>query len=110
VTPTKAVNFYQQAPVVVDKGIYPNPFSDQAKIFIYLRVDAHLTLQFYNVAGEPVYRMEADGVAGPNNPLIWRGVNEVGARCASGVYILHLAATGVDQTHGDFWADLVIMR
>ena len=108
-SPTKAVNFYQQPALVVEKGIYPNPFSDQAKLYFNLRVNAHLDLQFYNVAGEPVYRLETDGVAGPNQ-AVWRGVNEVGARCASGVYILHLTAVGVDQSSGDFWADLVVMR
>jgi hypothetical protein len=53
--------------------------------------------------------MEVDALQGMNQAL-WQGVNEVGARCASGVYILHLTAEGVDQSHGGFWANLVIMR
>ena len=108
-SPTHAVLFYQQPALVVDKGIYPNPFSDTAKIYFNLRVAAHLRLQFYNVAGEPVYHLELDAQAGQNQAL-WQGINQVGARCASGVYILHLAAVGTDDSKGDFWADLVIMR
>jgi hypothetical protein len=103
------VVFYQQPALVVEKGIYPNPFSDTAKIYFNLRVAAHLRLQFYNVAGEPVYHLELDAQAGQNQAL-WQGINQVGARCASGVYILHLTAVGIDQTSGGFWANLVIMR
>jgi hypothetical protein len=103
------VNFYQQPALVIEQGIYPNPFNDEAKLYFSLRVAAHLRLQFYNVAGEPVYRMEMDAPSGMNQAL-WRGINEVGARCASGVYVLHLTADGADQSHGGFWANLVIMR
>ena len=101
--------FYQQPALVVEKGIYPNPFRHTAMLYFNLRVAAHLKLQFYNVAGEAVYHLDLDAAAGQNQAL-WRGVNEVGARCASGVYILHLTADGVDQSNGGFWADLVIMR
>jgi len=109
VSPTKNVQFYQQPAPVLLEGIYPNPFSDTAKIYFNLRVAAHLRLQFYNVAGEPVYHLELDAQAGQNQAL-WQGINQVGARCASGVYILHLTAVGIDQTSGGFWANLVIMR
>jgi hypothetical protein len=109
VSPTKNVQFYQQPAPVLLEGIYPNPFSDTAKIYFNLRVAAHLRLQFYNVAGEPVYHLELDAQAGQNQAL-WQGINQVGARCASGVYILHLTALGTDDSTGDFWANLVIMR
>jgi len=109
ISPTHAVVFYQQPALVVEKGIYPNPFSDTAKLYFNLREAAHLSLQFYNVAGEAVYHLDLDGTAGQNQAL-WQGINQVGARCASGVYILHLTAVGTDDSKGDFWADLVIMR
>ena len=108
-SPTKAVQFYQQPALVENLGIYPNPFSDSAQMYFKLRVAAHLALQFYNVAGEPVYHVEMDDPQGVQHAL-WQGVNEVGARCASGVYILHLQAEGSDQSRGGFWANLVIMR
>lgn len=108
-SPTKAVQYYQQPPLIENLGIYPNPFSDNAQMYFKLRVAAHVTLQFYNVAGEPVYHLEMDSPQGIQHTL-WQGINEVGARCASGVYILHFQADGLDQSRGDFWANLVIMR
>lgn len=109
ISPTPAIKFYQQSDLIKERGIYPNPFTDRAKIFFTLRVQAVAKLYVYNVAGEPLFVREYPGVAGPNL-IDWDGVNNDGARCASGVYILRLQAQGVDHSTGGYWATVSIQR
>lgn len=108
-TPTSALKFYQQSDLIKERGIYPNPFTDRAKIYFTLRVDAVAKLYVYNVAGEPLFVREFAGRAGPNL-IDWDGVNNEGARCASGIYILRLQAIGVDHSTGGYWASVAIQR
>lgn len=108
-SPTKATNFYQQPELVKERGIYPNPFSDRARIYFTLRVASDAKLTIYNVAGEPIFTQSYPSTAGKNE-ILWDGINEAGSRCASGVYILRLDAQGYDGTSGHYWASLAIQR
>lgn len=107
-TPTP-VRFMQQVDLVQVHGLYPNPFVDVLNVYFTLRVDAAVTLAIYDVAGEPIRRIQMDGHAG-KNLLPWAGINESGGRCASGVYQLRLLAKGVDGTEGSFWARAAAAR
>ncbi len=108
-TRTRVIEFYQQPELVKERGIYPNPFSDRARIYFTLRVDAQVKLWVYNVAGEPLFTLERAGQAGKNE-ILWEGINQLGARCASGVYILRLQAEGVDRSSGGYWSSVAIQR
>lgn len=103
------MQFYQQPELIKEKGVYPNPFSDKARFYFMLRVDAVAKLIIYNVAGEVVYVKEAAGKAGPNE-LIWEGLNDLGGRCATGIYVVNLKAEGIDRSTGGYWTHVVIMR
>ena len=103
------IQFYQQPELIKERGIYPNPFSDKARIYFTLRVDAEVKLYIYNVAGEVIFIKDYPGKSGVNE-ILWDGINEVGARCASGVYILRLQAEGVDRSSGGYWATVAIQR
>jgi hypothetical protein len=94
--------FFQQDRLIKVKGLYPNPFSDKLGVYYTLRVDAAVKMTVYNVAGEPIWKVEQGGKNG-KNLLTWAGENESGGRCASGVYLLHLQAIGVDGSTDDFW-------
>jgi len=109
ISPTKAIQFYQQPELIRERGVYPNPFTDRVRLYFTLRVDAQAKLHIYNVAGEPILSLESAGKAGANE-IIWQGLNEIGARCASGVYILNLRAEGVDGSAGGYWTNVVITR
>lgn len=109
VSPTAALKFYQQSDLIQERGIYPNPFAERAKIYFSLRVEAVAKLTVYNVAGEPLFVKQYPGVVGPN-VIDWDGVNDSGARCASGIYILRLQADGVDRSTGGYWATVAIQR
>jgi uncharacterized repeat protein (TIGR01451 family) len=108
-SPTKLTNFYQQPELVKDRGIYPNPFSDRARIYFTLRVASEVKLTIYNVAGEPIF-VRSYTEAANKREILWEGINEAGGRCASGVYILRLDAQGDDGTTGYYWATMAIQR
>jgi flagellar hook assembly protein FlgD len=52
-----------------------------------LKHDATVDIGVYNVAGEPVYSEKTPKLAGVNI-WDWNGVNNSGARLASGVYVI----------------------
>jgi hypothetical protein len=101
--------FYQQSNLILLKGLYPNPFSDHLGIYFTLRVDAPVALNIYNVAGEPIQTLTMAGKAG-KNLMTWAGDNHDGGRCATGVYLLHLVAQGVDGTSEGFWERAAVSR
>ena len=107
-SPTRAL-FVPQDHLIKVRGIYPNPFSDRVRVYYTLRVDAQVSMDVYNVAGEPIRSIDQPGKAGVNE-LIWDGFAGPGGRCASGVYVLHLKAEGVDRTRDGFWDTAVIAR
>ena len=111
VTSTKSpVVFYTVPPLILSPGpgVYPNPFSDQATIYVKLSADAQVRLAVYNVAGEKVRVLQIAGKRGMNK-VAWKGDNNYGARCASGYYIVRLLAdTG--SMHDSRWLQAVITR
>jgi len=109
VSPTRAIQFYQQPELIRERGVYPNPFTDKVRLYFTLRVDALAKLTIYNVAGEPIIRLERDCKFGTNE-LVWEGINELGGRCSSGVYIVNLRAEGIDHSVGGYWTNVVIVR
>jgi hypothetical protein len=108
ITPTSD-RFYQSGRLVTLRGLFPNPFADHLGVYFMLRVDAEIDFNVYNVAGEPIWKTHASGKAG-KNLLEWKGENYAGGRCASGVYILHLEAAGIDRTSDGFWERAAISR
>jgi hypothetical protein len=112
VSPTRSPttdHFFQQSELILLRGLYPNPFSDQLRIFFTLRVDAPVACRIYNVAGEPIQDLSLAGKAGKNE-MVWLGDNRDGGRCASGVYVLRMEAKGVDGTSEGFWERAAISR
>lgn len=103
------VQFYQQPDLIEERGVYPNPFSDRVHLYFTLRVDSAAKLIIYNVAGEVVYVLARDLKAGPQE-LLWEGINDVGSRCSSGVYIVDLKASGADGSAGGYWTNVAIVR
>jgi hypothetical protein len=110
-TATKSpVVYYSVPPLILSPGpgVYPNPFSDQAVIWVRLSADAQLRLAVYNVAGEKVRVLQVPGRKGPNK-VPWAGDNNYGARCASGYYIIRLLADA-GSMHDSRWLQAVITR
>ena len=90
-------------------GLYPNPFQDQMQIAYVLQIASSLRLTIYNVAGELICTQTQAAVSPGVGRFIWTGANNYGARCASGVYLLHVETVDSSATAG-FWAKAAIAR
>jgi flagellar hook assembly protein FlgD len=112
-TATKSPVVYYSIPTLIQgpgPGIYPNPFSDQALIYVRLSADAEVHLAVYNVAGEKVRTLQQACQRGMNK-VVWVGDNNYGARCASGYYIIRLLADAKQgNQHDSRWLRAVITR
>ena len=102
---------YQLGSLIQPVGLYPNPFTDKSVLMFNLRVQAQVEVTIFNVAGEVVDGFVVNGQASPPvNSAVWEGINRFGARCASGIYPVHVKAHGVDGTNGDYWVTLACVR
>jgi hypothetical protein len=89
-------------------GLYPNPFQDQLQVGYALQAPGQVRMTVYNVAGEAVAQRSQDGSVGAGT-LVWRGDNDHGARCATGVYLLHVQLLDPGPG-GGAWARAVLLR
>ena len=96
---TRTPDYYEQPNIIELIGMAPNPFSEQIRMMVKARVAAELTLDIYNVAGEIIFTKNY-GLNAGYNQVLWDGINEVGARCSSGIYIFHARAVGQGQISG----------
>jgi hypothetical protein len=78
------------------RGAYPNPSRDgSANVLFSLRLDAPVTLRFYDLRGALVHEAKIDGRAGENR-YRWLGMTDRGTAVASGIYFYRLFADGVE--------------
>jgi flagellar hook assembly protein FlgD len=102
---------YSDKTVVFEiKALYPNPFRDKGTLYYTLGHEAQMEMTIYNVAGEPLWKFDLPGKAG-NNTIDWDGKNDLGARVASGIYVIRLKATGSEGSEGVVrWATACVAR
>ncbi len=77
---------------------YPNPFRpgpEATRILYTLDRDAAVTFRVYSVAGRLVRKFSVSGRTGFNSQ-IWDGADETGDPVANGVYLVQIAAKGLD--------------
>ncbi len=91
------------------RGLYPNPFTDQAAIFYTLTENAMTHITIYNVAGEPLWHLVRQGVKG-TNLSVWKGENDSGGRAASGIYIIRVYAIVDDENFDTKWVRACVVR
>jgi len=78
---------------------YPNPFNPVTKIAYSIRDAGPATIQVYNIAGKVVRTLlDSELAAGASGFVVWDGTNDVGEKCASGVYFYRLNAPGYTET------------
>jgi flagellar hook assembly protein FlgD len=105
ITPTPVVG-----PLIKIHALYPNPFVEKLKIFFVLKFDSMVEATMFNVAGEVVYSSQLGMMPSGDNVFEWGGVNDAGARVASGVYPMRLEALAVNGEQDHFWAFAVVSR
>jgi hypothetical protein len=84
---------------------FPNPFNPTTTIKFDVRAKGHVKLQVYNVAGQLIKTMVDELMDAGSYSKEWNGVNNEGAKVASGVYFYRFEA-------GDFSATkkMVLLR
>ncbi len=111
ITPTFSISptRYVAGVAVEFHGFYPNPFDKEGSVYFSLRADAEVNMNIYNVAGEIIHKRSVALAAG-KQILVWKGENQDGGRCASGVYVIHVKVTNIFNESGEFWTHAVIAR
>ncbi|MFH1502322.1 MAG: T9SS type A sorting domain-containing protein [Candidatus Eisenbacteria bacterium] len=92
---------------VVDGGFknalsqaYPNPFNPVTEIAYSVKETGQVTIEVYNVAGKVVRTLlDSELDAGTSNTVIWDGTNDLGEKCASGVYFYRINAPRFTESH-----------
>ncbi len=72
------------------KSIYPNPFNPSTCISFSLAEDGDVELSVYDVKGHLVSRVEEQRFEEGDHVINWYGLNNVGKRVASGIYLFKL--------------------
>ncbi len=75
---------------------YPNPFAQSVRFDFEVQPAGKVEIRIFTVAGEKVATLRRE--AGETQPLEWNGENQSGEDVAAGVYVAHIAASGIDQT------------
>jgi len=97
---------------------YPNPFNPETWIPYLLAGTADVTIQIYNVKGQPVRtlhigRQDSGEYVSKGKAAHWDGRNDAGERTASGIYFYRISACAclccgrqalADRQAGDFTA------
>lgn len=109
---TKQVGYFGLQPGgtptdVVDGGYknalshaYPNPFNPVTEIAYSVKDAGRVTIEVYNVAGKVVRTlMDSDVDAGVTSKVTWDGTNDLGEKCASGVYFYRINAPRFTESH-----------
>ncbi len=72
---------------------FPNPFNPVTKIAYSIRESGPVTIEVYNVAGKVVRTLlDTELEAASSGVVAWDGRDDVGERCASGVYFYRITA------------------
>jgi hypothetical protein len=74
---------------------YPNPFNPVTTISYSVKETGPVSIRVYNVAGKVVRTLlDKELEAGAEGKVVWDGTNDVGSKCASGVYFYRIQAPG----------------
>jgi hypothetical protein len=85
-----------QAPIVSSLTIYPNPFSDVAKLSVSIdtKNSARAELDIYNIKGQKVASLLNKYLTKGNHAVEWNGCDSSGNKAGSGVYYAVLRLNG----------------
>jgi hypothetical protein len=79
---------------------YPNPFNPVTKIAYSIRQAGQVEITVHNTAGRVVRTLLSEELeAGATGTVVWDGMDNVGEKCASGVYFYTLTAPDFSETH-----------
>ncbi|MEQ9467259.1 MAG: T9SS type A sorting domain-containing protein [Ekhidna sp.] len=76
--------------ITIEK-IFPNPFSNETLIRFSLKESQLINVSIYNIQGKLVRELSNDVLKHGEHTLIWKGENDLGGRCTSGIYMCKLS-------------------
>jgi hypothetical protein len=76
---------------------YPNPFNPSTTIMFVLEKKGPVKLAVYNTAGQLIRSLLDEVRDAGVHRVEWNGMNNRGARCASGIYYYRLTAGGFER-------------
>lgn len=79
-------------------GSERNPFTATTRIFFAVPAPGEARLAIYNVEGRPVRHLLRDRLEAGYHSAVWDGKSDAGEPTASGVYFIHLSASGRSHT------------
>ena len=59
---------------------------------------SHVRMRVYDLRGRCIWELEEHGMREGEHAVVWHGRDRWGKRISSGVYYLHLEATGADKS------------
>ena len=71
---------------------YPNPFNSSTQIRFEMFVPSYLNLTVYNMRGQKVRSLIADGYPAGSHRIVWDGRDSSGKPVSSGIYVCRLKA------------------
>jgi len=94
---------------LLDGLVFPNPFREVVGFqFELTNAVAKGSLSIYTLSGRRIYRRELTGmVEGPQEPIIWDGLDQTGSKIANGVYIARLVLSDA-AGESVVWEDKVV--
>jgi hypothetical protein len=78
---------------------YPNPFNPTTTIKYQLPFDSKVTLKVYNVLGQEVAALVNKSQAAGYYSVNWNGLNRIGHRVSSGIYIYRMVAKSPQKAY-----------
>ncbi len=77
-------------------SIYPNPFNPSTTIQYNLPRQSSVTVVIYNIRGQKVKEYSYSSQNAGVHQLVWNGLNQYGAKAASGLYIIRFSAKSLE--------------
>jgi hypothetical protein len=77
---------------------YPNPFNPSTTIAFTLKSSTQVSLDVYNLLGQPVTRLVDARLSAGGHQVVWNGTDRSGSPVASGVYFYRLTTVDGSET------------
>lgn len=77
---------------------FPNPFNPETRIRYELHKQAHISITIYDMLGRKVKTLIDENQNAGVYQAIWNGMDNAGAKAASGAYIVRMQTAEVTQT------------
>jgi hypothetical protein len=76
----------------LDLAVYPNPFSSETNLSLYLPEAKAVAIEVFNIQGQRVRRLLSENLDAGEHLVKWDGAGESGQALSVGLYLLRVTA------------------